>query len=380
MNSTRAGHPRPRIASDDLSVSSAPAQAGSGPDGTLATDGRRTAGLTILIPAYNEADHVGDTIRSVLAQTVLAAEVIVIDDCSTDATADVAAALGVRVLRPPANTGTKAGAQNLALAGVTTPFTMAIDADTILASDAVERILPAMADPRVAAACGFVLPRHVRTLWERGRYTEYLYSFSFPKQVQDFYGKPLISSGCFSVYRTDVLQAMGGWNTRTMAEDMDLTWSLYEAGWSVRFVPGAVCWPVEPADLAFMGKQLRRWSHGFLQNVAVHWRGLRAHGFLASVVLVACWDALVATSVLFVVLPLLAILVSPAFLLGYVVDLPVLLVPVAYAGWRRGELRRALASFPAFFVLRLVNGYHLLRALWFEAVLRRPLRVYEKGH
>jgi len=39
-----------------------------------------------------------------------------------------------------------------------------------------------------------------------------------------------------------------------------------------------------------------------------------------------------------------------------------------------------LASLPAFVVLRVVNAAFMLRALWMECVLRRPLTVYEKGH
>src|SRR5438874_10136653 len=58
--------------------------------------------------------------------------------------------------------------------------------------------------------------RHTRSLrdWssdvcssdlERGRYIEYLFAFTYYKRLQDYYGKPLISSGCFSMYRTDIL-------------------------------------------------------------------------------------------------------------------------------------------------------------------------------
>jgi biofilm PGA synthesis N-glycosyltransferase PgaC len=153
------------------------------------------AELTIIVPAYNEGASLADTLRSIAAQTVPVAAVLVVDDCSTDQTAAVARALGVTVLTPPANTGSKAGAQNFALAHVRTAFTMAIDADTSLAPDAIERLLPALADDRVAAACGFVVPRHVRTVWERGRYVEYLFAFTFYKQVQDYWGRPLIASG-----------------------------------------------------------------------------------------------------------------------------------------------------------------------------------------
>jgi biofilm PGA synthesis N-glycosyltransferase PgaC len=221
----------------------------------------------------------------------------------------------------------------------------------------------------------------VRTIWERGRYVEYLFAFTFYKQVQDFYGKPLIASGCFSVYRTEVLRDHGGWSTRTLAEDMDLTWSLYQSGHGVRFVPDAVCYPIEPHTFAFMSKQLKRWSHGFVQNVRLHWRGLVHVPFLRSAVAVSLWDATLAAVVYFIALPVLALAFSnPWFLLGYVIDVPALAVPVLIGAVKRGETMKALASLPAFLVLRVVNAMFFLRAAWTELVLRKSFRVYEKGH
>ncbi len=337
-------------------------------------------GLTVIVPAYNEAEHVADTIRSLRSQTVPPQEIIVVDDCSTDGTGDVARRLGVTVLRPGANTGSKAAAQNLALPDVRTEFTMALDADTTLAPDGVEQLLTAFGDGTVAAACGFVIPRHVRSVWERGRYVEYLYAFGFSKPIQDYFGRPLISSGCFSAYRTQRLREIGGWSNRTMAEDVDLTWTFYQRGWKVRFVPEAVCYPIEPHNLEFMRKQLRRWSHGFVQNVRLHWRRILHLDYLRSVVAVTMWDAVLAPLFFLIALPLLAVLLSPLFLLGYVVDAPIVLVPVLLQGLTRREGGKALASFPAFFVLRMVNGLFMLRAMWLEFVLRRPLLVYEKGH
>ena len=336
--------------------------------------------MTVLVPAYNEADSVAETVRSLRAQTHPPTEIIVIDDCSTDGTARVARAAGARVTRPPRNTGSKAGAQNFALPLVRTEFVLAVDADTTLAPDAIEQLLPSFERPQVAAACGFVLPRHVRTVWERGRYIEYLFAFTFYKQVQDFYHRPLIASGCFSFYRTAVLREHGGWPTATLAEDMDLTWRLYQSGHGVRFVPTAVSYPIEPPTFAMMRKQLRRWSHGFVQNLRLHWRGVLQLPYLRSAVAVATWDALLA-SALFLLLPLLAIgFRQPWLLLGYIIDLPALLVPLFVGALPRREVGRALASLPAFFVLRLVNCVFFLWAAWQEWVARRPLLVYEKGH
>lgn len=345
-------------------------------DGDKKTD----SGLTILVPAYNEAASIADTVRSLQAQTVPPTEIVVIDDCSTDNTGEIARQCGATVLRPPKNTGTKAGAQNYALQFVQTEFTMAVDADTTLAPDAIEKLLKALNDPTIAAACGFVLPRKVRTLWERGRYVEYLFAFSFYKIIQDYYDRPLISSGCFSVYRTEALKANHGWSTRTMAEDMDLTWSFYQAGRGVRFVPAAVCYPIEPHNYHFMSKQLRRWSHGFLQNVKLHWKELLNISCLRTMVAVAMWDAIIASVAFLIVLPLLAILFNPLFLLCYLIDFPAVAVPVLAVAARRHEFWKALASLPSFFVLRIVNAIFVLRAAWCEFVTKRSLLVYEKGH
>jgi poly-beta-1,6-N-acetyl-D-glucosamine synthase len=341
--------------------------------------GRDAFALTAIVPAFNEAATVADTIRSLQDQTLPPLDILVVDDCSTDETGAIAIAAGARVVRPSANTGSKAGAQTFALQFVTTEFVMALDADTTLAPDAVERLSRVFADPEVGAASGSVLPRRVRTVWERGRYVEYMFAFSFFKRVQDHYGKPLISSGCFSLYRTSVVREGGGWSDRTTAEDMDLTWTLYRRGWKVRFVPEAVCYPIEPYNLDLLRKQLRRWSHGFVQNVKLHWRGVLGLGYLRSMVALAFWDSAIASVAYLFAIPLLALLVGPSFwrLRGGCAG------PACPGAGRRGTARRdprALASFPAYFPLRVANAAMMLKAVVLELVLRRPLLVYEKGH
>jgi len=335
----------------------------------------------VIVPAFNEEETVADTILSVQSQTLPPAEILVVDDCSTDRTAEVARSCGVRVVRPPSNTGSKAGAQTFALPLITTEFSMAVDADTTLAPDAIEKLVSVLADPRVAAASGFVVPRHVRTLWERGRYVEYLLAFTWYKPIQDYYDKPLISSGCFSAYRTASLAATGGWSARTLAEDMDLTWEFYLRGFRVRFAPEAVCYPVEPFNYHFMSQQLRRWSHGFVQNVKIHWRDVTTVPYLGAFIAVALWDAVAASLFYLLVLPLIVILTrNPVYLVAYVIDIPVVIIPVAFTAYKRRELPRALLSIPCFFVLRTVNAIFILRALFAELVVRRSFRTYQKGH
>jgi poly-beta-1,6-N-acetyl-D-glucosamine synthase len=337
--------------------------------------------LTVIVPAYNEGKTIEETILSLQGQTVQPEKIIVIDDCSTDDTAARAQRLGVTVITPARNTGSKAGAQNYALAMVDTEFAMAVDADTTLAPNAIEKLLEAIKAEGVAAACGFVVPRHVHTLWERGRYIEYLFAFSFYKEIQDYYEKPLISSGCFSVYRTEILKRHNGWSTRTLAEDMDLTWTFYQCGYKVRFVPKAYCFPIEPHNYAFMSKQLKRWSHGFMQNVRLHWRHVMHIGYLRMLVAVALWDATIASVAYLLLLPLLVIIFrNPFFLLGYIIDAPAVIVPILLSVRKKKNVGRILVSVPAFFVLRTVNSVFMLEAFWSELIMKKRFTVYEKGH
>ncbi|MBK6739274.1 MAG: hypothetical protein IPG64_16070 [Haliea sp.] len=117
-----------------------------------------------------------------------------------------------------------------------------------------------------------------------------------------------------------------------------------------------------------MRKQLKRWSHGFVQNIQLHWKGILRVGYLRSMIAVSLWDAVIASTVYLFLLPLLAItFANPYFLIGYVIDIPALLVPTLLTALRRKEVLRLLASVPAFFVLRTVNSVFLLEALWSES-------------
>ena len=82
-----------------------------------------------------------------------------------------------------------------------------------------------------------------------------------------------------------------------------------------------------------------------------------------------------ASVVYLMVLPILAVAVSPLFLLGYVIDLPIVMVPTLIKAYSRGETWKALTSIPAFFILRLVNSAIFLEALFKEVILLKPLET-----
>ncbi|MFD9812816.1 glycosyltransferase family 2 protein [Streptomyces sp. NPDC059080] len=124
--------------------------------------------ITVIVPAHNEEEGLPATLESLARQTAPPDRVLVVDDASTDRTGEVAAAHGATVLRPPRNLGSKARAQNHALPHCTTDLVLAVDADTVLAPDYIETVLPVFDDPAVTVAAGTVRTRHTRTIWERG--------------------------------------------------------------------------------------------------------------------------------------------------------------------------------------------------------------------
>ncbi|HKQ21664.1 MAG TPA: glycosyltransferase family 2 protein, partial [Nitrososphaeraceae archaeon] len=290
---------------------------------------------------------------------------------------------GVMVLRPPQNTGSKAGAQTFALPNVTSKYTIAIDADTSLESDAIEKMVKFMEfNSETAAACTFVLPKKAKTLWERGRFLEYMFVFCFTKKVQEWYGKPLISSGCFSIYNTEELKKIGGWNNRTLAEDADLTWTLYENNKVVRYNHEIYCYPLEPENLNMMSKQLKRWSHGYLQNVKLHWKKIRKVPVIREQIIVGLTDALFGPFALFVILPLISILSNNPLLIAYafLTDALFISIPPLVKSIKMKNTKLVLSSLPSFFVLRTFNTFFFWSAFIKEFVLNKSLHKYEKGH
>jgi cellulose synthase/poly-beta-1,6-N-acetylglucosamine synthase-like glycosyltransferase len=340
----------------------------------------RVGRLTVIIPAYNERDSIAATIRSLKTQTIPPFEIIVVDDCSTDGTGEIARSLGVTTIRPSLNTGYKSGACNLGLKSVCSEFVMVVDADTVVSPDAINLLLRAFNDPNVAAVGGFIFPKYRKTLWERARYLEYLMAFVWFKFIQERYNCILVSSGCFSAFRTELLIENGGWNPRTIAEDMDLTWSFYKKGYRVTYVPEAICYTTEPKNFAFMRRQLRRWSHGFIQCIKLNWRDLLEIPYMGLFAITPLVDAIFSVMILLCI-PIIAFYYSnPFILLLYFIDFPTVFFTVFSEAKKRKEIRTILSCFPSFLIMKFIYVFFIIEAMFSELVIRKKLDTFEKGH
>ncbi len=246
--------------------------------------------VAILVPAYNEETVIVRTIRSVLNSDYPNVRVIVIDDGSTDRTAEVAiaayreeiAAGTLQVLTKP-NAG-KAEALNFAVAKLTEDFYVGIDADTVIASDAVSKLMLHFTDPRVGAVAGNARVGNKVNLWTRWQALEYITSQNFERRALDLFDVVTVVPGAIGAWRTQAVRDGGGYPANTVAEDADLTMNLLEQGYKVVYEDQSLAFTEAPINANGLMRQRFRWSFGTLQAVFKHKRAFvnnRAMGLFA---------------------------------------------------------------------------------------------------
>ena len=338
--------------------------------------------ICVIIPAYNEEDSIAETIQSIQNQSVLIDKTIVIDDCSQDNTGKIASEMGVIVVRTDKNQGTKAMSQQYVLekGHIDTDLFVTIDGDTILDSKAIEKTLPYFNDPLTASVCGFVIPAKIKTIWERGRFVEYIFGISLFKAGQNNIGAVLVSSGCFSVFRTTLVEKMGGFKARSMAEDMDLTWEFALNGYRVYCVQDAYCYPYDPPTLKIFADQIDRWYRSFFQNIAIHRKDFDKNKKIGLLIYLYLIEGIISPFLVPVILFMMTGNVITALLVSFVVDLLIVAVFTLFKGARIGKFWKVVASIPSYFVIRPVNFAIFWKSLWKEWIMNEPLTVWNKGH
>jgi cellulose synthase/poly-beta-1,6-N-acetylglucosamine synthase-like glycosyltransferase len=379
MNFARAPHPRPRIRDNIKSWRwwfgikakvLAPASQSHRPS------------ITVLVPAYNEEASIAKTIESILAQTYPVTEIIVIDDHSSDRTSEIASSFkGVVVVRTIENQGTKAQAQNYVLDRITTELFVTIDGDTMLAPDAIAETIPYFNDLSTGSVCGFVIPQRIESFWEYGRFGEYLYGLTMFKPAQNHSGIITVSSGCFSVYKTELVRELGGFPQRTLVEDMDLTWTMHSLGYRIYYTSKARCFPVEPPTFTIYVRQVERWLRGFFQNIKVRKFNLfpSGIGFALYIYFNLIWGVLS-----IVTMPLLLAFAVGSFGYGVLFALlgEMLFIGI-FAVWRGAQVgmaKKAILSIFPTLVMQYFNRVLFIYSLWMEWILGKTLTTWHKGH
>ncbi|MGB9031189.1 MAG: glycosyltransferase [Acidobacteriaceae bacterium] len=246
--------------------------------------------VAVVIPAYNEEKVIVRTIRSVLKSDYPNLRVVVVDDGSLDRTFDVAREAYPKeiedgrllVLSKP--NGGKAEALNLGLDHVEEEIYVGIDADTVIARDAVSKLVRHFADPRVGAVAGNAKVGNRINLWTRWQALEYITSQNFERRAMDLFNVVTVVPGAIGAWRTGAVKKAGRYPVNTVAEDADLSMSLLEDRYKVIYDDHALAFTEAPATARSLMRQRFRWSFGILQAVFKHRGAARtnpAMGFFA---------------------------------------------------------------------------------------------------
>lgn len=275
--------------------------------------------ITIVVPAYNEEITVVETVKSLLELDYRSYEIIVVDDGSQDKTSEkiITAFSMHRVSRPirrqiqcqpeefifetrdtrvpltviRKKNGGKADALNMGINAAKYPYFICMDADSVLQYDSLKNISQSVLEkPNVVAVGGLIrlsndvelencrikhyrLPKSVIACMQ---VLEYDRSFLASRILFDKFNGSLIISGAFGLFKKDVVIAAGGYNNKTMGEDMELVVKLHEyctvnhMQYSICYATDAICWTQAPEKLRDLKKQRKRWHLGLFQSMVKH--------------------------------------------------------------------------------------------------------------
>ncbi|MFB6207737.1 MAG: glycosyltransferase family 2 protein [Candidatus Nanohaloarchaea archaeon] len=223
--------------------------------------------ITVIIPAYNEEDTVGMTIESVLDADYPEDlfEVIVVNDGSEDDTRKVAEQYTDRIdLINQENRG-KGAAMNTALEEVDTELFAVVDADARLKEDSVKNIVAGLEDDMAGIASAMKV-YEPETLLQRAQRVEYIVSI-FLRKILGLLDAIPVAPGPLSVYRTDVIREMGGFDPESMVEDQEICYRIHEEKLRLGHSRTGEVYTVAPRNLREFYNQRYRWQRGTLETI-----------------------------------------------------------------------------------------------------------------
>jgi cellulose synthase/poly-beta-1,6-N-acetylglucosamine synthase-like glycosyltransferase len=279
---------------------------------------RLTPGVSVIMPAYNEAAGIVPAVQAMLSLRYPRHEVIVVDDGSTDETlarlaesfdlvkvdrplpADVPMQAAVREVAVPRDGRTrlvvvskdnsgKADAVNVGVNASGEDLVAIVDADSLLDPDALLVVTRPFADDplrvvatggvvRIANGCTVVAGRvtgiRMPANWlARIQVVEYLRAFLLSRAGWSRLGALILISGAFGVFRRDVLVEAGGVSHATLGEDFELVVRLHKRmrdsgrDYRIQFVAEPVCWTEVPVTAGVLRRQRRRWHRGLWETL-----------------------------------------------------------------------------------------------------------------
>ncbi len=236
--------------------------------------GEYTPKISIIVPAHNEGEIIARTIESLVALDYPNKEIIVVDDNSSDDTYLKAKPYAVRgdiiLVRKREPQSSKAMALRYGVTFSSGEIIVVIDADTIIQTESLVKIVEYFKDPKIVGVAGNVRVYNTKSLLEKIQAYEYLLAMEMGRKFQSLLQILLIIPGAFGAFRRKIMESVGGVDADTITEDFDFVLKLRKTGFKVAFAQDAIAWTVVPNKLSHWVRQRIRWAYGQLQSLKKH--------------------------------------------------------------------------------------------------------------
>lgn len=229
--------------------------------------------VSVLIPAFNEQKVINGCIDRLLKSSYRNIEVLVIDDGSTDATAECAARVAAQDQRLRVFTianGGKANALNFGLRHSHGETVIALDADTQFQSETVARLVRWFENPSVVAVAGNAKVGNRVNFLTRCQALEYITAQNLERRAYAALGCITVVPGAVGAWRRSSVLGAGGFPDDTLAEDQDLTLTLQRQGGEILYDATAIAETEAPDTLRGLMRQRFRWCFGTMQCLWKH--------------------------------------------------------------------------------------------------------------
>lgn len=229
--------------------------------------------VSVVIAAYNEEKVIGKTIHSILSSDYPAFEVLIVDDGSKDDTAKVVEETYakhplVRLMKK--SNGGKSSAVNLGFKEAMGEIVVALDADTLIAENAISLLVNHFKNDQVAAVSGNVKVGNIGNLLTKWQHIEYVTGFNLERRAFAALNCITVVPGAIGAWRKQDVEEAGYFKDDTLAEDTDITLTLLRQGKKIEFEEKAYAFTEVPEDIKSLTKQRYRWVYGTLQCLWKH--------------------------------------------------------------------------------------------------------------
>ncbi|MBI2652294.1 glycosyltransferase family 2 protein [Candidatus Woesearchaeota archaeon] len=228
--------------------------------------------VSIVIPAHNEEKNIITTLTSLikLAYPKNKLDVIVVNDGSHDNTKNlveefIAKNKGFNIKLINKKNEGKGAALNDGLAISKGEFFICLDADSIVTSDALQKILPHFTEDNIAVVLPLLKVDRPKNLWQRMQWLEYIVNM-FYKKLMSRLNCVHVAPGPFSVYRTDIIRKIGGFDEDNITEDLEITLRIQSKNYRIVQLLDAEVFTIAPKTFKELYKQRNRWYKGSIIN------------------------------------------------------------------------------------------------------------------